>query len=90
MTTNNLQVRWIGDPPPSAPVDPVSPVDYTEGLWDKLTGTSWMYSDGNPACLIYAMRSGFAGLPTDDNVHYVKIGGLGYLVHETELEEVPS
>ncbi len=88
MTTNNLQVRWTGAPPPSAPTDPVIEIDYSEGRWDELTGGSWMFADGNPACIIYALRAGVSGLPVDDKVHYVKINGLGHLVHETELEEV--
>ena len=50
---------------------------------------SWMVSDGNPACLIYAMRTGTAKdyrIPFDDKAVYGKIGGMGYLVHESELE----
>lgn len=81
------KVRWAGEPPTSAPQAPEATIDYDEGSWLELTGTSWMYSDGNPAAIIYAMRSGFSGLPTDDNVHYVHINGLGHLVHESELIE---
>ena len=58
--------------------------------WLKVYGKSWMFSDGNPAAMQYAMRAGLTGLPADDNVWYGKIGGLGYLVHELELEEVPT
>ena len=49
---------------------------------------SWMISDGNPACLIYAMRiaCGKIFIPLDDNVVYGKINGMGYLVHVNELE----
>src|SRR5262245_58928847 len=62
------------------------PLDATlEDWWDHLTGISWMFSDGNPATLIYAMRAGLNGLPTDDEVVYVKIGGFGHLVHTSEL-----
>ncbi len=58
-----------------------------EGLWHEITGGSWMTAQGNPAAMIYGMRSAFADLPTDDNVYYVKDdGGLGHLVHESELE----
>lgn len=81
------KVRWAGKPPPSAPSDPEVFIDYDEGSWKELTGTSWMHSDGNPAALMYAIRSGVSGLPTDDNVHYVHINGLGHLVHESELIE---
>jgi len=56
-----------------------------EGLFKEITGTSWMFSNGNAACLNYAIRSAEDGLPTDDKVYYGKIGSLGYLVHESEF-----
>lgn len=56
-----------------------------EDWWDKLTGGSWLDAQGNPACLLYAIRAGFEGLPPDDEVVYGKIGALGNLVHESEL-----
>lgn len=56
-----------------------------EDWWDRVAGQSWMDSNGNPAALNYGMRSGFAGLPTDNNVVYGKVGGFGYLVHESEI-----
>ena len=56
-----------------------------EDWWDKLTGGSWMFAEGNPACLNYAMRS--VDLPIDDEVLYGKINNLGYLVHVSELKE---
>lgn len=58
-----------------------------EGLWKDITGTSWMFSDGNTACLNYAIRSVKDELPTDDKVYYGKIGALGHLVHESELAD---
>ena len=58
-----------------------------EGYWDDITGGSWMYADGNPACLNYAIRSVSANLPLDDNVLYGKIGAFGFLIHTTEVEE---
>ncbi len=58
-----------------------------EDNWKKMTGKSWMFSEGNPSCLIYAMRSAKGNLPTDDKVFYGKIGALGYLVHESEIAE---
>ena len=59
-----------------------------EGKWKEISGKSWMNCNGNPACLIYAMRSGFADdIPTDNEVYYGKINGLGYLVHVSELGE---
>lgn len=59
-----------------------------EEYWDKLTGKSWMHSDGNPAAMKYAIRAGFTGLPVDDEVVYGKIGSLGHLVHVSELGDV--
>jgi hypothetical protein len=56
-----------------------------EGLWKEITGTSWMDSVGNIACINYAIRSVDDFLPIDDKVFYGKIGCLGYLVHESEL-----
>jgi hypothetical protein len=56
-----------------------------EDYWDTLTGKSWMYSDGNPAALKYAMRSGMSGLPLDNEVVYGKIGAFGHLVHISEI-----
>jgi hypothetical protein len=56
-----------------------------EDYWDAVSGKSWMFSDGNPAALQYAMRSGMSGLPIDDEVVYGKIGYFGHLVHVSEL-----
>jgi hypothetical protein len=58
-----------------------------EGWWKEITGKSWMFSDGNIACIQYAVRSSKDELPIDDNVYYGHIGGLGYLVHMSELGE---
>lgn len=62
-----------------------------EDWWDRVAGKSWMNCDGNPACLNYAMRTGFSKVhvPTNNEVLYGKIDGLGYLVHATELESYP-
>jgi hypothetical protein len=59
-----------------------------EDWWDHelVGGKSWMFSDGNPACLMYAIRAAEDGLPTDNEVVYGKIGSLGHLVHTSELE----
>lgn len=58
-----------------------------EDWWDRLTGGSWMSAEGNPAALVYAMRSGMSGLPIDDEVVYGKIGPFGHLVHVSEIVE---
>lgn len=61
--------------------------DYVvEDWWDRVAGKSWMNCDGNPACLKYAIRSGFSGLPFDNEVLYGKIGHFGELIHISEIE----
>lgn len=57
-----------------------------EDWWDRVTGKSWMFSDGNPAAMIYGIRSGMEGLPTDDEVLYGKVDGQGILLHVSEIE----
>ena len=60
-----------------------------EDWWQNVAGKSWMFCDRNPACLIYAMRTGFSELsvPTDDEVLYGKTeDGLGHLIHISEIE----
>ena len=59
---------------------------HIEDYWENVTGRSWMVSDGNPAAMLYGMRSGLAGLPIDDEVVYGKIGLHGHIFHITELE----
>lgn len=54
--------------------------------WDRVSGKPWGICEGNLACLIYAIRSGMAELPYDDEVLYGKVGILGHLVHISELE----
>jgi len=63
-----------------------------EDWWDRCAGKSWMRCDRNPACLIYAIRIGFAlePLPNDDEVVYGKVGHLGHLLHVSELEAAES
>lgn len=60
-----------------------------EDWWENVYGQSWMTSDGNPAAMLYGMRTGIAQLPMDNEVLYGKIGALGYLVHMSEIEQVP-
>lgn len=59
-----------------------------EDWWDRLTGRSWMDSNGNPAAMNYAIRGGLSGLPIDDQVLYGKVGAFGHLVHVSEIKEV--
>lgn len=58
-----------------------------EDWWQNVSGRSWMNSDGNPAALTYAFRTGMASgrVPLNNEVLYGKIGMLGYLFHVTEL-----
>jgi hypothetical protein len=56
-----------------------------EDYWDRVAGTSWMDAAGNPAAVKFAIRSGVAGLPIDDEVVYGKVGSFGHLVHVCEL-----
>lgn len=60
-----------------------------EDWWDRVSGKSWMFCEGNVACLNYAARTGFSKLPipTDDEVLYGKIGSFGHLVHISEIVE---
>lgn len=58
-----------------------------EDWWDRIAGKSWMDCEGNPACLAYAVRSGLARGPVDDEVVYGKVGPFGHLVHVTELAD---
>jgi hypothetical protein len=61
-----------------------------EDWWDRAGGKSWMEMacNGNPACIIYSMRSADKGLPRDDEVLYGhREDGRGSLVHISELEE---
>jgi len=60
---------------------------HVEDWWDRVNDKSWQLSNGNPAAMIYAMRSGLSRLPIDDEVLYGKIDGSGFLVHISELKE---
>lgn len=57
-----------------------------EDWWDRVFGKSWMFADGNPAAVIYAMRSGMKNLPMNDEVVYGKVGAFGHLIHVSELD----
>lgn len=58
-----------------------------EDWWDRVSGGSWAWAQGNPAALGYAMRLLGTDIPDDDEVVYGKRGALGYLVHISELTE---
>lgn len=62
-----------------------------EDWWDRVSGSSWAFSRGNPAALMYAVRIAFCGTPDDDEVVYGKDEfGLGHLLHVTELGTVSA
>lgn len=47
----------------------------------------WEMQNGNPACMLFGMRAGTEGIPTND-VWYGKVGQLGELVNASELEAI--
>jgi len=58
-----------------------------EDWQDKVFGGSWMFASGNPACIVYAMRSAAAGLPTDDDCVYAHDErGIGHIIHSSEID----
>ena len=60
---------------------------WVEDWWENVSGSSWMFADGNPACLKYAARIGLKdSVPFDDDVLYGKIGSFGELIHISEIE----
>ena len=58
-----------------------------EDWWENIARKSWMFCDGNPACIKYAIRSAREELPLDNDVLYGKIGMLGHLIHISEIKE---
>ncbi len=61
-----------------------------EDWWDRISGESWKYCTSNIAAMNYAATVAQLRLPTDDQVVYGKINGLGFLLHVTELAEEPA
>lgn len=63
-----------------------------EDWWDRVSGKSWMFAKGNPACIQYALRTslGIPPIPADDEVVYGKVGMFGHLVHQSELGVCPE
>lgn len=60
-----------------------------EGYWSEVHGEEWPKSveNGNPAAIIYMLRTIDNNLPIDNKVLYGKIGSFGHLVHVSELDE---
>lgn len=71
--------------------DQLSGSQYRIEDWcDRVLGISWMDANGNPAALVYAMRSA-GSTPIDDEVVYGKIANRAHLMHVSELgDEVTS
>jgi len=62
------------------------PVVLIEGRDIEIWPGGWMRQPGNSTCLSYGMRVAAENLPTMGAVYYGKVGALGELFHETELE----
>ncbi len=56
-----------------------------EDWWENVGGQSWMYCNGNQDCLEFAVRSACEDTPMDNDVVFGKIGGLGKLIHVSQL-----
>lgn len=62
-----------------------------EDWWENIAGCSWLFANGNPAAIEYAIRNACYG---DNNnvpllsgdVLYGKVGPFGHLFHINELE----
>lgn len=52
---------------------------------ENVSGKSVWAMNGNPAALIYAMHVADKHLPIDCNAVYGKIGGMGVILHDSEL-----
>lgn len=85
LADQTIEVKFKGGHPQIPGSLGTPQVFVVEDWWDHLTGGSWMFADGNPAAMIYGLRSGMNGLPMDNEVVYGKIGGMGHLVHTSEL-----
>lgn len=76
---------------PSSPLftyEGTEPLQITVEDWNDriFEGQSWMYMQGHPASLGYAMRSVMGQLPIDNEVVYGKCErGIGHLVHVSEF-----
>jgi hypothetical protein len=58
-----------------------------EDWFDRLVGKSWANAAGNPAAFQYGLRVFHIGhIRLDDEVVYGKIGNLGHLVHNSEIQ----
>lgn len=60
-----------------------------EDWWDRVSGKSWMFSNGSPEATNYAIRSVRDKLPLDNDVLYGKHVGSDYsdLFHVSEVSD---
>lgn len=67
-----------------------NPTIAIEGTDREVFGKFWDVCN-TPGCILYALRSGTEGIPLGGTVYYGHIegAGLGELVHESELEQIP-
>jgi hypothetical protein len=69
--------------------DPLNEKFYVvEDWWVNVRGSLRTSAGENPAVLHYMSRAKAPGSPGDELIVYGKIGALGYIVHESEIEEV--
>lgn len=60
-----------------------------EDWWQRVAGMTWKdgVDAGNPACVDYLNRRVVEKFPDDDDVVYGHVGGLGKLIHISQLPE---
>ena len=64
-----------------------NPIIKIEGTDKEVFGGFWGWQKGNPACMFFGIRTGLESVATIQ-AYYGKIGNLGELVDETELEDL--
>lgn len=65
-----------------------NPIICIEDTDEQVFGGSWGVQNGNPTCLLFAMRCivDLQDINLWEDVYYGKINSLGELVHASELE----
>ena len=61
-----------------------------EDWFENVVGMGWKSAKdtGNWAAKNYGLRAKIGGLPQDNDVVYGKVGGLGHIIHISELGEL--
>lgn len=65
-----------------------NPIICIEDTDKNVFGQSWEWMKGNPACMLFGIRTGSEGLETTGKVYYGKVLSMGELVWEYELENL--